>query len=170
MSTFIILSLPTHPLSPPLPPSFQALSHLHLPPTSAFSSEMLLLPCLFFIRAFCLWEWVGSAPVERSEHCHTKSVWGPSSFFFLFFRTICLWWTWMSSLVCKLLSFGWMPVPLTWMHFYIAYIVISSSHLVWSCVSGVLCWTGRLFLPTVTPEIVKERLSTELLYWEDRRG
>lgn len=91
---------------------------------------------LVFICAFCLWEWVGSAPVEMWAVPHWISR-GP------FFSTICLRWTWMSSLVCKLLSFGWMPIPLTWMHFYIACTIISLSHLVWSCVSGWLCW-GRL--------------------------
>lgn len=135
MSTFIILSsasilllLLLSTLSP------------HCLPASSLSSEMLLLPCLFFlVCAFCLWEWVGSVPVERDLSITTLNQLGS-----LLVPSVCDGHEWAVWSV-KLLSFGWMPIPLTWMHFYIAYIVISSSRLVRSCVSGVLCWTGRLF-------------------------
>lgn len=121
----------SYPQSLPFSSFFQAL--FHLIPLCLFSFFRDVAPAmLVFYLCLCLWEWVGSVAVKRSEQNRWISR-GP------FFSTICLWWTWMSSLVCKLLSFGWMPIPLTWMHFYIAYIVISSSHLVWSCVSGVLC-------------------------------
>lgn len=112
----------------PSPPSFTSIP----PSASPLSSEMLLLPCLFFLAvAFvCESEWGACQSRDLSSTTLNQSG-------VLYFRTICLWWTWMSSLVCKLLSFSWMPIPLNWMHFYIAYIVISSSHLVWSCASSV---------------------------------
>ena len=80
---------PPHLLSPPSPPSFQPLSHLHLPPSSLYlcfflrdvAAAMLVFLSVPFV---CESEW-GSAPVERSEHYHTKSVGGPSFFFFFFF-------------------------------------------------------------------------------------
>lgn len=105
-------------------------------PASLLNPEMLLPPCLFVSCGFCLEAWVRSVQAEISAVPHRISRGS-------IVRTICLWWTWMSSLVCKLLSFGWMPIPLTWMHFYIAYIVVSSSHLVWSYFSSVMCQTGR---------------------------
>lgn len=112
-----------HPWVPssslPIPPFIllSAPSPHPLPSASSLSPEMLLLPCLFL-----------SVPlsVRVSGECTSREIWavphrisrGP------FFCTICLWWTWMSGLVCKLLSFGLKPIPLTWMHFYIAYIGI----------------------------------------------
>lgn len=95
----------------------------HPPPATSLSSEMLLLPCLFFSP--CL-----LSVRVRSEQCHWISR-GPC---FFLVPSVCdghEWAVWSVSF--------FLLVPLIWMHFYIAYIVISSSHLVWPCMSVVCC-------------------------------
>lgn len=102
---------------------------------------MLLLPSCFFFPFLFSFKSVALS-VRVSGESTSPEIWTESIRVLLWAPSVC-WWTWMSSLSCKLLSFIWTPIPLTWMHFYIAYIVISSSHLVWSCVSAVLCRAGR---------------------------
>ena len=151
--------------SSPWSPSFLLLLWVLFHLIFCFLSSFRGVPAmLVFNLCLCVQEWVGSAPVEKSVQYHAESVWAP------LFSAICLWWTWMSRLVCKLLSFGWTPIPLTWMHFYIVYIDISSSHLVWSCVSAVLCWTGRLFFFSSLCHQLKWRSICRQSYWMRKTG
>lgn len=90
MSTLIILStlslLPLLVLSALSPPS------LSWPPLLLHRSSR---HACFYLCLYVL-EWVGRELNQSGVPLCSA---------------ICLWWTWMRSLVCKLLSFGWVPFP-----------------------------------------------------------
>lgn len=61
--------------------------------------------------------------------------------------------------------------PFLWLECIFTLLTLLSPPVIWCNVSVVCCAeTGRLFFFTVTPEIVQERPSTELLYRENRLG
>lgn len=122
---------------------------------------MLLPPCLFFICAFCLWEWVGSAPVERSEQCHTESV----GVLFLV-PSVCDGHEWAVWSVSFFLLVG---CPFLWLECIFTLLTLLSPPVIWSDHVSVVCCAEQVgFSLALTPQIVKEHLSTELLYGEDR--
>lgn len=92
-----------HPLLSfyPSPPSFKhsftSLPSCLLSLLRDVAAAMLVFSCLCLLSVRVSGERTSR---ERSEQYHTESVGVP-------FSTICLWWTWMSSLVCKA-SFFWL--------------------------------------------------------------
>lgn len=154
-----------HPL-PITPPPLILLSAL--PPHPPLPSLLFLQKCCSRHACFL------SVPlsVRVSGECTSREIWavphrisrGP------FFCTICLWWTWMSGLVCKA-SFFWFEAHsfdlnafLYCLHWYL-FPVIRSDHV------SLVCRAEQVgSLVTVSQEIVKEHLLTELLNGNDGIG
>lgn len=119
------VSLSVSPLpSPPYAPFASPLS---------FSRDVAAAMLVFLAVAFvCESEW--GACQSRDLSSTTLKLSGRGSFF----TTICLWWIWMSSLVCKLFSF--VGCPFLWLECIFTLLTLLTRPAIWSDhVSVVWC-------------------------------